>query len=139
MRKIILSFGLILAAVLVCAPNATAQADVDALLSPDFKACMENPDNMTTSGMVQCMGAERERHDARLNAVYQQLMQTLPEDKRQELKEAQRAWIKFRDDYADLLYGFTGGSIDRLNAADWLMRSTALQARELEYLLGPEQ
>ena len=63
-------------------------------------------------------------------------MPTLSAEKQAELREGQRAWIKFRDTYGTFLYDLNGGSIDRLNTAGWYMRSTALQARELGYLLN---
>ena len=122
---------------LVCGWAFGAQAE-DELLSPEFYACLEPPVGMTTQGMVACMGAERALHDAKLNAAYQQLMTELPEDRREALKEAQRAWIKFRDAYADFLYDPNGGTMVRITTAHWLMQSTAMQARELEFLLDSE-
>lgn len=127
----------ITAFLLLCVLVLGAQAEDD-LLSPEFYACLERPEGMTTQGMVECMAAERELHDAKLNAAYQQLMAELPEDRREALKEAQRAWIKFRDAYADFLYDPNGGTIVRITTAHWLMQSTAMQARELEFLLNSE-
>lgn len=131
MRKIIACLALLL--VWGAAPVVWAQEDD--LFSAEYYACLERPESQTTAGMVECMGAERARQDVKLNAAYQKLMQTLPDERKEILREAQRAWIKFRDSYAEFLYGYTGGSIDRLNTAGWYMRSTAEQARELENLL----
>lgn len=131
MRKFITCMMLFL----VWGATAAAWAQEDDLYSAEYFACLERPEGQTTTGMVECMGAERSRQDAKLNAAYQKLMQTLPDERKEILREAQRAWIKFRDAYAEFLYGYTGGSIDRLNTAGWYMRSTAMQARELENML----
>lgn len=56
MRPITLSS--LIAVLLFCfATPVWAQDDVNALLSPEYFACLDNPDNMTTLGMVQCMQA----------------------------------------------------------------------------------
>ncbi|MGE9267302.1 MAG: lysozyme inhibitor LprI family protein [Verrucomicrobiales bacterium] len=47
--------------------------------------------------------AERvfERDDAKLNQLYQELRQTLPEERFAELRSDQRAWIDYRDFFAE--------------------------------------
>ena len=44
--------------------------------------------------MLDCMGAEAERQDKRLNDV---LMNELKPERKKELQEAQRLWIKYTE------------------------------------------
>jgi uncharacterized protein YecT (DUF1311 family) len=52
---------------------------------------------MSTQGMVECYGAAYEAWDAALNEVYAGLRETLAPDEAAALRDAQRAWIAFRD------------------------------------------
>jgi len=56
----------------------------------------------------------------------------LGEGQKSKLREAQRAWIKFRDSYGDFLYDPEGGTMARVRANDWNMQATADRARQLE-------
>lgn len=66
-----------------------------------LSACLEN--EMSTQGMVECYGAAYDAWDAALNEAYDALMKTLTEDEASALRDAQRAWIKFRDAESDFL------------------------------------
>ena len=59
-------------------------------------------------------------------------MARLPEQERNDLREAQRAWIKYRDLYARYLRGQNEDIPVRLVAADWILRDTASQADLLD-------
>ena len=67
--------------------------------------------------------------DKQIDAVYQKLMQALDAEAQSSLREAQRAWIKWRDEEAMLiarLGGAVGGSalrVDILNAQADLVRA----------------
>ena len=99
--------------------------------SPEFGRCMDASGGVTMA-MLECISAEHEKQDARLNAAYKKLMVTLTEERKNSLREAQRAWMKFRDAYSSFLYDPDGGSIARIDANHWLMESTAIQADQLE-------
>ena len=74
------------------APPARADDDqIDA----DLEACLDG--EMTTQGMVECFGAAYEAWDSALNDVYGQLRASLADDEASALRDAQRAWIAFRD------------------------------------------
>ncbi len=51
----------------------------------------------SNEGFKQCARLRYEQADRRLNQVYQQLISKLNGDERQELTNAQLAWIQFRD------------------------------------------
>ena len=69
-----------------------------------------------------------DRANAQLDKVYKQLMAKLEAEQQKSLKEAQRAWIKWRDAEADIiarLGGAVGGSalrVDYANAQEKLIK-----------------
>lgn len=95
------------------------------------QACMTHrPDGETTQGMVRCSIEELEAWDVVLNASYIGLRQrhegTMAADA---LRDAQRAWITFRD--ADCLAEravFEGGTIAQIIHASCQMDHTARRA-----------
>jgi len=63
------------------------------LLTAEYAKCIEQSGG-TDPGMLDCMGAEAQRQDKRLNDAYKKLMNELKPERRKELQEAQRLWIK---------------------------------------------
>jgi len=106
--------------------------------SAEFTRCMRGSRGVTPA-MLECTGAERHRWDARLNAVYQRIMgsRDYSENARTQLREAQRAWIAYRQAACRAAGDLTaeGGTMSRVVAAECVMRMTAQRAGELEDLL----
>lgn len=102
-------------------------------LSQTFSNCMNQAGGGTQS-MVECIGAETERQDLRLNNAYRDIMAGLSAERKKQLQEAQRLWIKYRKANCDFYYDPEGGTIARVNANDCFMSATAARAKELEAL-----
>ena len=69
-------------------------------------------DANTQAEMNICAGKEYKTADASLNRVYQQLVAMLDTAEKDQLKEAQTAWIKYRDANCDFVGDqYKGGSI----------------------------
>ncbi len=102
-------------------------------MSGEYKACMERS-NGVTGEMLDCMGAEFTRQDARLNENYKRLMSKLSAKRKEALLEAQRAWIKFRDANCNFYYDPEGGSAAHLAGTDCNLNTTADRAAELRNL-----
>lgn len=100
--------------------------------TPALRTCLEKPENQGTMGMVDCMGAETQIWDRRLNREYQATLRSLESETQARLRAAQRLWVQFRDANCLTYRTLTGGSMDALSAADCMMRMTALRALELE-------
>lgn len=100
-------------------------------LSQTFSTCMDQAGGVTPS-MVECMNAETERQDVRLNKAYKDIMAGLSAGRKKQLQEAQRLWIKYRKANCDFYYDPDGGSIARINANDCFLSATAARAKELE-------
>lgn len=105
----------------------------DQHLSKTFSACMDQSGGVTQA-MIECMGAETQRQDARLNKAYKALMSNLAAERKKPLQAAQRAWLAFRDTNCDFYFDPDGGSLARVSANDCVMTMTATRAHELENL-----
>ena len=112
-------------------------------------ACIDGaPDGQTTVGMSFCLMAERDAWDVLLNLEYRAARQGLidideadraysPEHavRADLLRDAQRAWIAFRDAECALQYGLYGaGTMRQIVGADCHMRLTAERTFELRAL-----
>lgn len=86
--------SILVATLLVGLSAGIALADDDQI-DVDLDACLDN--EMSTQGMVECYGAAYEAWDAALNSAYGAVMSGLSKSEAGALREAQRAWIKFRD------------------------------------------
>lgn len=105
-------------------------------LTKQFGVCMDKADGVTQH-MVECIDAEIKRQDARLNKAYKALVADLNPERKKQLLEAQRAWLKFRDTNCAFYYDPEGGTIARVLAVDCLMTMTASRATELENFNQP--
>ena len=98
------------------------------LLIPALQAQAQTPDcgnAQTQMEMNQCAAAALEREDQHLNRVYNQYRTSLQESERQALKQAQLAWIKFRDLDCELAASvYDGGSMQPMVHADCLAART---------------
>lgn len=84
----------------------------------------------STVEMVECLNAQRAHWDKELTITYQRLMKAAPPRQRTLLRDAERAWIKYRD--ANCAYYAGGeGTIARINAAACLRDMTQKRAEEL--------
>ncbi|WP_340123064.1 lysozyme inhibitor LprI family protein [Methylobacter svalbardensis] len=104
-------------------------ADED--LSQTFSTCMDQSGGVTTA-MIECMGAETERQDVLLNQAYKEVMASLSSERKQQLQEVQRLWLKYRKANCDFYYDPDGGTLARVSANDCFMSATAARAKELE-------
>jgi uncharacterized protein YecT (DUF1311 family) len=114
--------------------------------------CLKEPNGETTVGMKECGGREISVWDERLNAAYRTALSG--ELGKQDairgggrklkgadiLRDAQRAWISFRDKKCDAAsLPMEGGTGAGLLSTDCYLQETARQALWLEGLNGGEQ
>jgi uncharacterized protein YecT (DUF1311 family) len=87
--------------------------------------------NGSTPEMVDCLMAQHAHWDKELTIAYQQAMKDAVPAQKEKLREAERAWIKYRD--ANCGYYAAGeGSIARIDAAACLLNMTQKRAEELK-------
>lgn len=89
----------------------------------------------TTACMYQSALARYEKADVELNATYKQLMTQLDEEGKKSLRNAQRAWIAFRDAEAETLIdecGVRGGTNSVLIHTSTMQRLTEERTARLK-------
>ncbi len=70
---------------------------VGAIVVSSSAAAQQCANRGTTIEIVDCHEARYEAADRELNSVYNEAMRSLSGDARDKLREAQRAWLRFRD------------------------------------------
>jgi uncharacterized protein YecT (DUF1311 family) len=124
--------GMALGSILFVLWSAELRAADDADKSKGYLACMDKAGGVT-SEMLGCIAAEIKIEDAQLNENYKTLMAKLSKQRKTELQEAQRAWIKFRE----LNCNFYGdeGSIAQVAINSCFLDATTDRANELKRLM----
>lgn len=85
----------------------------------------------STYEMVECLKTKTAQWDKRLNIAYRKALDAAQPKQHEQLRQAQRAWIAYRD--ANCLYwGLGEGTIARIQAGDCMYRMTKERAEELE-------
>ena len=115
-----------------------AHADTDTReYSPAYQKCLDKSGD-TTQGIVECTDKEVKVQDARLNQHYKAAMQGLEgEARKTQLRDVQRAWVKYRDAHCQFMATLTGGTMDRIFGVDCMLGTTKQRADELEALTQP--
>ncbi len=101
----------------------------------NFSLCMKYATG--TSEMLSCGKEVFDFWDARLNANYKAMQKACDkldnaQQCRKELKDMERTWISYKDKMTNFIYTINGdGSISRVEAQDFLIKATKLQAESL--------
>ena len=91
---------------------------------------------MTTAEMQECLNQRYKQADAALNQLYKQLMSQLSKKRQMKLREAQQAWVLFRDKSAVFVASATeGGTMQSLLSLSVLTSMTEKRVAELKALL----
>ena len=120
------------AAILFLSFNATA-SETDELYTKQFSTCMQKSGGGTVE-MLNCIATEMRTQDARLNGAYKKLVGQLKADRKRQLVEVQRMWIKYRDANCSFYADPEGGTNATVSASDCMLTATANRAKELENL-----
>lgn len=103
------------------------------LYSDSYDTCNDQSGGVTLE-IMNCTAAEEARQDKRLNEAYRSLLAELSDERKRELKAAQRLWIQFRDANCQFYADPEGGSSAGMAAASCHLEMTATRAEELEDL-----
>lgn len=98
-------------------------------LRPSFDKCVDGSEGVTLT-LNNCIGAEYDFQDRRLNFAYRQLRKKLPASASTALRDEERAWIASRD--KDCGPDPQGGTAAMLEANQCRLNKTAERAVELE-------
>jgi uncharacterized protein YecT (DUF1311 family) len=122
----------LLAGVLALWPAALLGAS-DEDMSKEYLACINKSDGMTIK-ILDCISAETQKQDARLNDNYKKLMAQQSAGQKNALLEAQREWIKFRDTNCRFYSDPEGGTAARMAGSECYLNMTTDRAKELKNL-----
>jgi uncharacterized protein YecT (DUF1311 family) len=90
-------------------------------------------DAQTQAEMNMCWGKEYKAADAKLNKTYQDFMSKLDEAEKLQLKNAQLAWLKYRDTNCEFVSDqYKGGTMRPMIAAMCLADVTNARVTELK-------
>jgi uncharacterized protein YecT (DUF1311 family) len=109
-----------------------AHADENGL-SASYSKCLDKA-GAVDPAITECMSAEHSLQDKRLNANYKALMAKLSGERKKQLQETQRLWLKYVEANCDFYYSPTGGTSARMMANECSIKARAQRAQELEYL-----
>jgi uncharacterized protein YecT (DUF1311 family) len=121
----------IVALTLLVALGASPCRADDIGLTPALDQCLDKAAGVTTE-MVNCIGAETEIQDKRLNAAYQKALTTLTPARQKELQAVQRLWLQYRDANCKFAFDPDGGTMAHVESTGCFMTMTAERAQELE-------
>jgi uncharacterized protein YecT (DUF1311 family) len=100
-------------------------------VNSQFDTCMDKAGGVTVN-MLNCIDAETQRQDKKLNTMYQNTMKSLTNKRKEELKKTQQLWIKYRDANCDFYADPDGGTMASILGASCVMDMTTQRAKELE-------
>ena len=103
------------------------------------KQCQQAPGGDTTLGIAQCVMGEHDAWDAALNREYKAARAIYKDDQTaaDSLRDAQRAWLAWRDAECAFQYNsYGGGSMRTIASANCQMSMTAMRTLELKALGG---
>jgi uncharacterized protein YecT (DUF1311 family) len=122
---------LILGPGLISSGVGAAADPAEPKLSPAFEACMKAAAGVTVE-MHDCIGAEYERQDVRLNQTYKTVLARLSDTQKMSLRERERAWLKHTKALCDHAGDDNeGGTLQAIEIADCTLTETAKRADAL--------
>jgi uncharacterized protein YecT (DUF1311 family) len=117
-------------AIIITTASCTAAAE-NTLLTNQFTLCMDKSEGVTVA-MLDCIGIETQKQDARLNGAYKKLGTQLAPTRKKQLIAAQRLWIQYRDANCGFYADIDGGTMAAVSTSDCILQATASRANELE-------
>lgn len=98
--------------------------------SEEYTKCYNDP-HWNTASMSICIGEETERQDALLNKRYKKMIALLSDERKEALKDAQRAWIKYRDTNCNWYNDPNGGTSAGISASQCYLNMTVSRLIEM--------
>jgi uncharacterized protein YecT (DUF1311 family) len=101
--------------------------------SPAYAQCLDKA-GAVDPAVLECMSAEWAVQDRRLNASYKAIMAKLSPERKKQLQEAQRSWLKFVEANCGFYDDPNGGTSARQVANECEIRARSHRASELDEL-----
>lgn len=100
----------------------------------DLQCCLDSAQNQNTAGILNCIFKASQKWDKEMNLTYRKLMNLLSGEQKTRLRDAQRRWIRFRDqeiEFSDQLYRSLEGTMWLPIAAETRLNLTRQRTFEL--------
>lgn len=105
---------------------------MDKSYSAQFNNCMNSAEGITVA-MRECYSSEIENQDRRLNDNYKNYLATLNADVKKNFVNAQRLWVKFRDENCEAFASQeAGGTISSVINDSCYLKMTASRADDFQ-------
>lgn len=123
----------------------SAQQEEQHPIDMHYEGCLGIDSNQTTFGMMHCAQVAEEEWDAELNKNYKLLMAELSPENQQQLRDAQRKWLAYRDSersFSGEMHYDLEGTMYRVMAADReaeIVKERALNLQRYLDTLHPEE
>lgn len=98
-----------------------------------FSSCMDDSAGIIAE-LVACLARETETQDVRVDQNYRIAASASSAERRKQLLESQRAWLRYRDANCAFHDDPEGGFRAVIDTQDCLLRETAARADELQRL-----
>jgi uncharacterized protein YecT (DUF1311 family) len=131
----IISRVFLITAFVATSASAQTQEQIEKRYSQDYSQCMDDSGGVTVE-MMDCIAAEIDIQDARLNQSYVMVMRPLPKPRKDKLRGLQRAWIKQRDANCQRAIADEGGSMAGLIYSGCILDETIKRTIFLENYKG---
>ena len=115
--------------------SAQTQTQVEKRYTGGYSECMDESGGVTVE-MMNCIAAEIDVQDARLNQAYVMVMRLLPKPRKDTLRALQRTWIKQRDAKCKREIADEGGSMVGLIYSGCILDETIKRTIFLENYKG---
>lgn len=112
-----------------------ANSEIEKHYTADYRRCMASGDaaNGVTSALIDCARLENDRQDRILNDTYKTIMATLPDARKDQLRQDERAWLKQRKAKCDAEAAEdAGGSLAEVDYNDCMLKSTTERVIDLK-------
>ena len=126
---------LLITAFVTTSASAQTQTQVEKRYTQTYADCIDTSEGVTVE-MMDCIAAEIEVQDGRLNQAYVMVMRPLPKPRKDTLRGLQRTWIKQRDAKCQRAIADEGGSMAGLIYSGCILDETIKRTIFLENYKG---
>lgn len=113
--------------------SLSSHAQTDPKLTREFAVCMDRAGAIDPE-MRDCYSAEYKRQDKKLNDAYRALLGRLDPERKKELIEAQKLWLRYTEANCAFYWPKDGGTAERMAAQACAVYARRDRAIELESL-----
>jgi len=113
---------------LTLAQNGMAK---EIMLSEQYSECMNQSGGVTVT-ILDCIATETKKQEFLLNKAYKKVMEKLSGKRKNQFRNTQRHWIKYKDASCDFYATSQGGTLATVILNNCFLMKIALRLKEVE-------